>query len=402
MDITIGEALAPPPGERGAELVERKGRGHPDTMCDGMAERLSTELCRFYVKEFGRPLHHNVDKVLLRAGVGRPEPGGGELEEPVEVYLSGRATHEFRGHNVPVEQIVREACRDWVDENLHAADPGEHFRFHNLLRPGSPDLVQLFDRQFREGRRLANDTSVGVGYAPASVLEQLVLDVERRLSSDHVTSRYPALGEDVKVSGLRRGDTIELTVACAMIGRFTPTLERYERATRRAAELARETAREHTGGDLNVQVNTADRVREGEVYLTVLGTSADGGDDGQTGRGNRVGGLITPYRPMVMEAPAGKNPVSHPGKLYPVAANRIARRVAGCCPGVEGTECYLQSRIGQPLGEPQLLEVRLHTAAGSSAEDYRTRLEEVADEELGRLEDLWREILEGELGVALF
>ena len=402
MDVTISELIAPPAGERDVEVVERKGRGHPDTICDGMAERLSTELCQFYAQEFGHPLHHNVDKVLLRAGLGRPEPGGGELEEPVDVYLSGRATHEFRGREVPVEQIVREACRDWVDENLHAADAREHFRFHNLLRPGSPDLVQLFDRQFREGKRLANDTSLGTGFAPPSVLERVVLDVERRLSSDHVTGRYPALGEDVKVTGVRRGDSIELTVACAVVGRHTPTLERYEKTKRRAAELAREAAREHTGGALEVKVNTADRVEEGEVYLTVLGTSADGGDDGQTGRGNRVGGLITPYRPMVMEASAGKNPVSHPGKLYPVAANRVARRVVGSCPGVEGAECYLQSRIGQPLEEPQLLEVRLGTEAGSRAEDYRSRVEEVAGEELGRLEDLWREALEGEIGVALF
>lgn len=402
MDVTLGDMSGPPPADREVEVVERKGRGHPDTICDGMAERLSRELCRFYEQEFGRPLHHNVDKVLLRAGVGRPEPGGGELEEPVEVHLSGRVTHEFRGHNVPVEQILRETCRDWVDENLHAADPDEHFRFHNLLRPGSPDLVQLFDRQFREGRRLANDTSVGTGYAPRDVLEEVVVDVERRLSSDRVTGRYPGLGEDVKVSGVRRGDAIELTVACAVIGRHTPTLERYERTKRRAAELAREAAREHTGGELEVEVNTADRVEEGEVYLTVIGTSADGGDDGQTGRGNRVGGLITPYRPMVMEAPAGKNPVSHPGKLYPVAANRISRRVAGCCPGIEAAECYLQSRIGQPLEEPQLAEVRLHTETGCAAEDYRSRVEEVAEEELGRLENVWREILEGELGVALF
>lgn len=402
MDVTLGEMMGPPPGDREVELVERKGRGHPDTIADGMAERLSRELCRFYVQEFGRPLHHNVDKILVRAGVGSPALGAGELEQPVEVYLSGRATHEFRGRDVPVEQIVRESCRDWVDENLHAADPDEHFRFHDLLRPGSPDLVQLFDRQFREGTRLANDTSVGTGHAPPSLLERVVMDVERRLSSDATTGRHPAVGEDVKVAGVRRGDHVELTVACAVIGQFTRSLEHYGRTKRRITELAREAAREHTGGALEVEVNTADRVEEGEVYLTVIGTSADGGDDGQTGRGNRVGGLITPYRPMVMEATAGKNPVSHPGKLYPVAAHRIARRLTGFCPGVEDAECYLQSRIGQPLDEPRLLEVRLRTEAGGGVEDYRSRVEEVAAEELGRLDDLWREVLDGELGVALF
>ena len=42
------------------------------------------------------------------------------------------------------------------------------------------------------------------------------------------------------------------------------------------------------------------------VYLTVTGTSAEMGDDGQVGRGNRPNGLITPYRPMTLEAAAGR------------------------------------------------------------------------------------------------
>jgi S-adenosylmethionine synthetase len=56
------------------------------------------------------------------------------------------------------------------------------------------------------------------------------------------------------------------------------------------------------------------RVKPSTVYLTVTGTSAEAGDDGEVGRGNRVNDLITPYRPISLEAAAGKNPVTHVGQ----------------------------------------------------------------------------------------
>jgi S-adenosylmethionine synthetase len=47
------------------EIVERKGLGHPDTICDALAETLSRNLCREHRDRFGTVLHHNVDKALL-------------------------------------------------------------------------------------------------------------------------------------------------------------------------------------------------------------------------------------------------------------------------------------------------------------------------------------------------
>ena len=63
------------------------------------------------------------------------------------------------------------------------------------------------------------------------------------------------------------------------------------------------------------------------MYLTLLGTSAEQGDSGQVGRGNRVCGLISLNRPMSVEAAAGKNPVSHVGKIYNVLAHELAMRI---------------------------------------------------------------------------
>ena len=69
MSHIIIEALKQAPVDRQrVELVERKGAGHPDSICDAIMEQVSLALCREYLATFGRILHHNVDKGLLVAG----------------------------------------------------------------------------------------------------------------------------------------------------------------------------------------------------------------------------------------------------------------------------------------------------------------------------------------------
>jgi hypothetical protein len=76
MSVRISALGDVPAWKRDVELVERKGIGHPDTICDGVAEAFARRLCRFYLDRFGVILHQNVDKALLRAGVAAF--GGGE------------------------------------------------------------------------------------------------------------------------------------------------------------------------------------------------------------------------------------------------------------------------------------------------------------------------------------
>ena len=44
------------------EIVERKGIGHPHTICDALAETLSRNLCQEYQRRFGEILHHNATR----------------------------------------------------------------------------------------------------------------------------------------------------------------------------------------------------------------------------------------------------------------------------------------------------------------------------------------------------
>ena len=307
-------------------------------MCDALAEEFSRALCRFYLERFGRLLHHNVDKVLLSGGVARPAFGGGEVVAPFEVFLAGRATSECEGVRVPLEDLAVLASRAYLRGRLHALDAEQHVRVHCLVHPGASELVGIYEQA------LANDTSCGVGYAPLSDLERVVQRVERDLNAAGAKRVHPEIGEDVKVMGVRRGDRIALTVACALIGRHCADLDEYLAQKRKVAELASQSARRETAKAVSVEVNSGDLPERGHIYLTVTGTSAEAGDDGEAGRGNRVNGLITPCRPMTLESVAGKNPVTHVGKLYNLAAGLLAASLVEELPGVQ------RGRV--PPGEP--------------------------------------------------
>lgn len=203
----IASALARPIAAEGpVEVVERKGLGHPDSICDSLAEAFSRALCRYYLERFGAVLHHNVDKLLIAAGQSRPAFGGGQVVEPLRLYLGGRVTSEVDRERVPVEVIAREAICGWFADNLHAFDPERHVEIAVLARPSSQDLVELFRRKPELGAPLANDTSIGVGYAPLSPLERASLAVELALNSPGVRRSHPATRLGVRhIGGCARG-----------------------------------------------------------------------------------------------------------------------------------------------------------------------------------------------------
>jgi S-adenosylmethionine synthetase len=397
VQVSIERAAGPWPGDLPVEIVERKGLGHPDTISDALAEELSLELSRFYLEHAGAILHHNVDKALLVGGRSEPRYGGGRVVEPMRIFLAGRAVLAHGGVSVPVEELAADVARRWLREHLHALDADRHAVVSTLVRPGSGELVSLFDAKKRPRAPLANDTSCGVGYAPLSELEQLALAVEQSLNSERTRAEEPALGEDVKVMAVRHRDAVQLTVACATIDAALGDLADYAKAKERAAEIALEAAARTTALPVSVEVNAADDPAAGNVYLTVTGTSAECGDDGQTGRGNRVNGLITPGRAMTIESIAGKNPVTHVGKLYNLAAALAAERLVAALPGVRGAACRLVSRIGHPIDEPQIAQVELSGADPQGDPDLALAVEDVLREELARLPLMAEELVRGDL-----
>lgn len=399
MDLQISLLEFPAVAALPVEIVERKGVGHPDTICDALAEELSRTLSRYYLDHFGLILHHNVDKGLLCGGRARAAFGGGEVLEPIEIFLTGRATDCVLGAKVPLQDIAVESSRRWLKEHLGNLDAERHVRLHCHIRPGSAELTELFLRQGEARMPLANDTSCGVGYAPLDTLEMLVLQVERHLNSRAVKAACPAIGEDIKVMGARRGKHISLTVACAMVARHIADMPAYFAAKEQVAGFTQAAARQMGAQAVEVAVNAADNETPESLYLTVTGTSAESGDDGEVGRGNRINGLIAFYRPMSMEAAAGKNPVNHVGKLYNLLADRIAQHVVDSVEGVDEAYCYILGKIGRQIDKPAVIDLKLRLAPGIAPQALQAQVGEIARHHLATAGTLWRELITGSISL---
>jgi S-adenosylmethionine synthetase len=400
LTISIETLKCPSVAESHIEVVERKGLGHPDTICDLLCEELSRALASYYLDNFGSVLHHNVDKSLLVGGRSLPAFAGGQVLQPMDLFLSGRATTSVQGKQIPLSDIAKGVVEQWVRRNLHAVDPTLHIRVHDMVRPGSADLVDVFARNRNHKVPLANDTSCGTGFAPLTELERVVLAVEHQLNHPKFKGMHPESGEDIKVMGVRRRDRIGLTISCAFIGQHLSDLDAYASARHALADAAVRAALEVTQIPVAARINTADDLARGLVFLTVTGTSAESGDDGQTGRGNRANGLITPFRPMTMEAVAGKNPISHVGKLYNTAASRLAAAIVANVGEISEAQCHLLSEIGTPIDEPQLALIRVRTPDSGLARETERRIRDLAIEEIRSIREMWKLFMSGEITIA--
>jgi S-adenosylmethionine synthetase len=314
------------------EVVERKGIGHPDTLADGISESISRALSNIYLDDFGQILHHNIDKVLIIAGKSKPEYGGGAILVPPSVIIGGRAT---KTSSRPVNEVIDETVADFLHQTVGNL---KDFKIEPRAEEGAPELRSLIGRG-------ANDTSIGVGFSPLNFVEQLVINLEKYIKEVYGT------GEDVKIMAIRVGHNLRIVLAVAMVSKYIGSKEEYEEAKLKVAERIKRIV------DAEVNVNCADS--GDNIYLTVTGTSIEMGDDGATGRGNRGNGLITPMRPMTMEAIAGKNPVSHVGKIYNVLAQKAAEEITEIN-GIKEAYVTLVSKIGSPLNQPLLQGVRIH------------------------------------------
>ena len=397
----LNVVFVPQLGKLETEIVERKGVGHPDTIADALAENLSIAYSRYTLNHFGAILHHNFDKVSVLGGTTEVDFGNGRLTSPIRVIINGRASARFADKVIPVRDLLEAEAREFFSE-LFAKhiDPERDIETHwfvssasgpgktkwstgsraHLFAPRNIGEVKGYDRL------LNNDTSMGCGYASLSLLEQAVLELEEELNSLSTKQAHPWLGTDIKVMAVRVNQKCGVTICLPQIARHVPSLEIYQEnlATMRAF-VAQKLGTCLPGVEISLWFNTRDDFTRGDVYLTAIGSSIESGDEGIVGRGNRVNGLITPLRPMNLEGACGKNPKYYTGKLYNVAAHRIAERLyqetQSAC------EVLLVSQACQPLVEPWQTIVRI-------AHNYdEKRVAWIVEGELARIPDITEALL---------
>ncbi|MCZ7372253.1 MAG: methionine adenosyltransferase [Candidatus Methanoperedens sp.] len=392
-NIRVEKITQTPIEKQEIEIVERKGVGHPDSMADGFAEAVSRGLCNEYIKKCGTVLHHNTDQVEVVAGRSHPEYRGGELISPIYVLLVGRATKEFKDIKIPTDTTAVRAAKQYLKNTLPDIDPEHDVIIDCKLGTGSTDLQAVFKR----GKApMSNDTSFGVGHAPFSEVEQIVYNTERQMVLNFKKD-LPAIGTDIKVMGMRKNESITLTVACAMIGKHIDDQDHYFSIKDELCNKILDLSGTYTDREVEVFVNTGDDEKSGSVYLTVTGTSAEMGDDGSVGRGNRCNGLITPNRPMSMEATSGKNPINHVGKLYNLLSNQIAKDIATNVNGIEDVYIRILSQIGKPIDQPLIASAQVIPEDGANMKVIKSESEAIIDKWLGDITKITEMIVRGEL-----
>jgi S-adenosylmethionine synthetase len=373
--MILESARISPAGEA-TEIVERKGLGHPDTICDAVMEAVAVQLAQVYLKTCGRVLHFNADKGMLVAGQVSCRFGGGSVLAPMRLVMGDRATFEWKNKRIPVQEIAEQTVYRWFKQHLPRIKPLKDLECQFELKPASEELRSVAERP-REA--VANDTSATVGYAPLTPTERLVFQIERFVNSRSFKKEFPDTGEDVKVLAVRTGRELNLTVAMPFLASLIRNeAEYFKRKALVKGILTNFVVRKSEAGcSPQVSLNVLDRPGAGEAgaYLTLLGTSAEAGDSGEVGRGNRVCGIISLRRPASAEAAPGKNPVAHVGKIYNVLAQVLAEDIYKKVRGLLDVTVWMTSQIGQPISSPQSVVVEVIPTSGTTLAAVRPHIE---------------------------
>ena len=391
------------------EFVERKGKGHPDTLSDALAETFSAKYSKYTKDKFGAVLHHNFDKVGLLGGASYVRFGEGYLTKPIRVLLNGRASTKFADTVIPIKEMLIEWTKEFMHQAFPMIDVDKDLEFHyNLSNQSSPGKTEedkaqkgtrkywfeprgLFDLQ--ETKKLfSNDTSMGVGYAPYTKLEQLVLAIEGKLNSKEFKQKYPWVGSDIKIMGFRFRDSFDITMCIPQISIYVANIDEYKQNMEFVRGVIFSIAQEMGIEKFDLHTNTRDNYENSELYLTVTGSSIESGDEGLVGRGNRINGIISPTRLMSMEGACGKNPVYHIGKIYYVAANEISKKIYNKF-NIKN-EVVLISQSGRDLLDPWIVCVSVPADFNNIAS-----IEDYIKEEISSIPEYTKQLIEQQLQV---
>lgn len=328
------------PEEGQLEIVERKGLGHPDTLADGLAEAISIAYSRYCLDQFGVVLHHNIDKLYIGSGLFISDFGGYVFKKPIKVVVNGRVSNSFGGQTIDLDGLFDKTAREFLKCRLPNLQTGQLEVINNstqhTTRPYwfSPrNLGDLPENQ----KLVAGDTSVCVAHWARTTCEMLAYELEqyfRKLPAG--SSMLGKIGQDIKVMVVRDIQDIDITICLPVLAgsvrnksEYDEVLNYFEKRLNNWANILLDDWRSpcfHNDYKINLKINPNG---EGGYrhYLLGIGSCVECGEEGLVGRGNSSLGVISTFRPHSMEAPAGKNPVYHTGRVMGYLTQRLAKAI---------------------------------------------------------------------------
>ncbi len=410
MEIQIGKAKQI--GD--IEVVERKGVGHPDTLSDALAEELSRTYANYTLKEFGYILHNDFDKVGIVGGKSAVKFGEGSITKQIILLLNYRASYSFGGSTIPVEDFIGTTAKNFLIRRypqLKDTDLKVIQNWNPSSSPGNVDSKKEGPRKYWFNPRSkedlpeleslkANDSVVACGYAPYSLADRICLETENYLNSAEYKAANKWSGSDIKLQVITQGDdSADMTICVPQIAAYVNSLEDYKDNLERVKQDIAKYISENISGSvkLKINLNTRDNFDLPELYLTAIGSSIESGDIGLVGRGNRANGLISSNHPISIEAPYGKNPVYHVGKIYTVLSNKLAVSISELTNAY--TEVYLMSQSGRLIKDPWKVVIKNDRLNSSTENEDRTQVRKMVRDALDSVGEVTTDLVNGKLDI---
>lgn len=396
------------------EVVETKGKGHPDNICDTLAEKISAAYSRYCVENYGVILRHMIDKLSILGGGSKVKFGGGEMIAPIKILINGRFTDRFKEEKIDYMAIVTSTIKDYfkelfplldvekdiviVDNTHHNEGPGVVYNNDdttNNERKKFYEVVSKNDFSRHNNHFRCNDTSTTVSYYPMSNLERTVLEIEQTLNSKEYKEKYPWTGNDIKVMGIRKDKKVEITSCVPLISHYVKDLEDYINKLNLIREDIKTIVLNHfNDNEIEIFLNTRDNYENNDMYMTLIGSAVESGDEGAVGRGNRSRGVIPFCRNFSMEAPCGKNPVYHTGKLFTAIGDTISQMIYENY-NIENV-VYCTSKMGDSIEEPWNVSVELNK---NTTAKIKKEINKMVVEQIKKHYDITEKIITQEIKV---
>ncbi len=394
------------------EVVETKGKGHPDNICDTLAEKISSNYSKFCLEKYGVVLRHMIDKLSVLGGGSKVKFGGGKMTSPIRILINGRFTDRYKNEKIDYMKIVTNTIKNYFKELFPLLDTDKYLiivnNTHHNEGPGviynknettKNERMRFFeaiddnDALRHNNHNRCNDTSTTVSYYPMSKLEKTVLNIEQYLNSNEYKKKSPWVGTDIKVMGIRKNKIIEITCCVPLISKYVKDINDYiNKLNRIKYDIYHVISKVFNNNEINIYLNTRDNYDSNDLYMTLIGSAIESGDEGVVGRGNRSRGVIPFSRNFSMEAQCGKNPVYHTGKLFTAIGDLLSKRIYDRF-HLENV-VYCTSKMGDVIKEPWNISIELNKTVSN---DIIQEINKYVDELLENHNQVTNKIIDGKL-----
>lgn len=390
------------------EVVETKGKGHPDNICDTLAEKISSNYSKYCIKNYGMILRHMIDKLSILGGGSKVHFGKGEMTAPIKILINGRFTDRYKEEKIDYMNIVINTIKDYfkelfplldvekylviVDNTHHNEGPGVVYNNDGTTNNERKTFFEAIDEKDilkHNNFQRCNDTSTTVSYYPMSKLEKTVLNIEKVLNSQEYKNNNPWVGNDIKVMGIKKEQKIEITSCVPLISLYVSDLNNYKNKIKMIkVDIEKIIRKEFPNNELLIFLNTRDNYERNDLYLTAIGSAIESGDEGAVGRGNRSRGIIPFNRNFSMEAPCGKNPVYHTGKLFTAIGDNISKKIFERY-DIENV-VFCTTKMGDSIIEPWNISIELNSKV---SEEIKIEIDNLVKEEINNHKTITNDLI---------